>query len=179
MGAEYGQEAAWYIYSAILIAAMAATYVMFLRSYRRMSPRAARVPEIRYYFISVRSREAEGLLAHAMRMVEDGDYVRAVREARDAVSRLLSEACRRLGAGCEGEEPEAEARALQARGYYLWPQGVRELEALARGGYRKRKDAERALEIALRVMSLAREIRIEPPREAGAGKEGNQVPGSS
>ncbi len=180
-GLEYGAAVTWYLYTAVLVAAIAATYLMFLRSYRRMYSRASTAPSpsIRYYYVSVRSREGEELLEHANRLLNDGDYVRATKEARDAVAKVIAEVCRRMGAGCEGEPPEKAARTLSNRGYYMWPQGVRELEELARRRSVKKGDAARAVEIALRVMAAAREIRVEPPRKAVAGQEGNKVPGSS
>jgi HEPN domain-containing protein len=178
---EYGYAAALYIYSAALVAAMIVTYVAFARSYRRMGGSgAASAPSIRYYFVEVGSREARDMLSHASRLAEGGDYAGAVRKARDAVAELLAEACRRLGVEACSGDPWAVARTLRERGYYLWPSGVRELEDLARKGPRAgRKDAARAIEIALRIMSYAGEIRVEPPREARAGKEGSEVPGGS
>lgn len=178
---ENGGAATWYVYTAILMAAMIATYVMFMRSYRNMRPRSGILqgPGVRYYFLSIRSREAEELLEHAASVLKDGDYARAIREARDAVAGILAEACRRLSAGCEGEAPAKAASTLYSKGYYAWPQGARELEELARRSSAKKGDADRAIEIALRIMASFKEIKVEPPRKAVAGQEGNKVPGSS
>ena len=179
-GPEYGAAVAWYLYTTALVALMMVTYIMLIRSYRRVyrGTKAPSGPAVRYYYVGVRSREGEELLDHAGRLVEEGDYARAVREAREAVAKLIAEACRSLKVGCEGEPPGKAAWTLYRNGYYLWPQGVRELEELARRGSAKRGDAARAIEIALRVMAAAKEIRIEPPRKAVAGQEGDKVPGS-
>ncbi len=175
---EYASTTAWYLYTALLVALMAVTYMMFLRSYRRgYAARQPRAEPPRYYYVSVRSREGEELVEHARELLRRGEHARAVEEAREAVSRVLAEACRRLGVPCEGKPPLAASEELLSRGHYLWPQGVRELELISRKGSKGRKDAERAIEIALRVMEAAKEIRIEPPRKAVAGQEGDKVPG--
>ena len=139
----------------------------------------AREVEESYYFISIRCMEAENKLAFAEHALAEGEFTLAVKNAHDSVRSLLEHIGERVGVPTRDRKLHEMAEDIRGKGLQIQLWGLRILDSLESKGKFSRGEATRAVNIAVRFIEGAREIRVEPPQEAGGRKEGDQVPGGS
>ncbi len=142
-------------------------------------PVAAVKVEESYYFISIRCMEAENKLAFAEHALAEGEFSLAVKNAHDSARSLLEHICERVGIPTKDRKLDEMAEEIKGKGLQIQSWGLRILDSLESRGKASRGEATRAVNIAVRLIESAREIRVEPPQEAGSRQEGDQVSGGS
>jgi len=127
-----------------------------------------------YYFISVRSFEAEESLGYAVKALGDGEYDRSVEASYIAAVRLLMEIARRLGARIGEGNPERLVATINELGMVRIPsQDIVVLAKIRAKPKKTKSDAAKALNIASMLIRYARELRVEPRHKIEPLKEGD------